>query len=122
MNLLFDWISNNMRAADRAGLWFGNGLSAVCEYHKFAEALRHAIHMITGNEEMSNHISWECLDLAEAAINAAWFFGNISSDTPEMLCGNQRLVHGQNRDIEEIGADMPTSLASLPVPRSGPKV
>jgi hypothetical protein len=92
MNFLFDWIRNNTRAGDSFGLFLGNGCGEFMPHPDFCQTIEHAIHMITGNRDLSYHMSGECLGIVDDALRAAWYLDNRTSDAPGMWCRDQRLV------------------------------
>lgn len=92
MNFLFDWIRNNTRANSSLGLYYRNGCEDFIPHPHFMQTIEHAIHMITGNRDLSYHMSGECLGIVDTALRAAYYLDTWSSDTPHMWCRDKQLV------------------------------
>ena len=97
MEFLFQWIHNNTKAngsvsLDYYGLYYGNGCADFLNHIAFMDVLRQSIYMIAGDHNLANRVAWQCRDLANAALQAAYYLDNISSDAPGMWSRNQKLV------------------------------
>ena len=67
---LHDWLHNNVQSCSRM-CFREDGCEPFFRTHDLLQAFEHAVYMITSHRNFSYHISGVCLDIAEAAIQAA---------------------------------------------------